>query len=124
MGGHFLLTVLVTSIFGDRNRFESGKGDNGGVEPLSMSGILTKGGWENEIHNKASTYITHNPLSIIESDHFIQPGVITYHTVLLRLMILYNTSRYVEETTIFQYLQVNVCMHICLYKGNRISWCL
>ena len=37
MGGHFLSIVLVTSIFGGRKRFETGKGDNGGVEPLSMS---------------------------------------------------------------------------------------
>ena len=59
MGGHFLSIVLVTSIFGGRNRFETGKGDNGGVEPLSMSWILTKGCWENEIHNKPSNYITH-----------------------------------------------------------------
>ena len=57
-GGHFLSVVLVISIFGGRNRFETGKGDNGGGEPLSMSWILTKGRWENEIHNKASTYIT------------------------------------------------------------------
>lgn len=60
MGGHFLSIVLVTSIAGGRNRFETGKGDNGGGEPLSMSWILTKGCWENEIHNKASTYITHS----------------------------------------------------------------
>jgi hypothetical protein len=39
MGGHFLSLDLVTSIFGDRNRFETGKGDNGGVEPLSMRWI-------------------------------------------------------------------------------------
>ena len=58
MGGHLLSIVLVISIFGGRNRFETGKGDNGGGEPLSMRWILTKGCWENEIHNKASTYIT------------------------------------------------------------------
>jgi hypothetical protein len=65
MGGHFLSAVLVISIFGDRNRFETGKGDNGGVEPSSMSWILTKGGWENEIHNKASTYITQNQIPFL-----------------------------------------------------------
>lgn len=52
MGGHFLSIVLATSIFGGRKRFETGKGDNGGVEPLSMSWILTKGCWENEIHTR------------------------------------------------------------------------
>ena len=40
MGGAFLSTVLVRSIFGGRKRIETGKGDNGGVDPLSIGGRL------------------------------------------------------------------------------------
>lgn len=45
---------LVSSIFGGRKRFETGKGDNGGVDCFSMSWILTKGCWENQNPYKVS----------------------------------------------------------------------
>lgn len=56
-GGNFFSIVLVKSNFGGR-RFETGKGDNGGVDSFSMSWILSKGrvtGIHTRVH-----YIIHN----------------------------------------------------------------